>query len=66
MKHTYICSNCSHLYQRMQQQEEAIAQLVEIIGATNRRVYDLDQRQLGIEHEMIRERQPRLVTPASS
>ncbi|UOR11683.1 hypothetical protein [Halobacillus amylolyticus] len=66
MKNTYMCSDCAHLYQKMQQQEETIAQLVEIIGVTNRRVYDLDQRQLGMAHELIRERQPRFVTSSTS
>ncbi|MEC3882765.1 hypothetical protein VKA52_03365 [Halobacillus sp. HZG1] len=45
-----------YIYKRLNQQEETIAQLVEIIGATNRRITDLDRRQLGVEHQIIRER----------
>ncbi|KHE67539.1 hypothetical protein [Halobacillus sp. BBL2006] len=47
--------HCSYLYERIKRQEEAIAQLVDIIGSTNRRVYELDQRQHGVEHQIVRE-----------
>ncbi|GGF31368.1 hypothetical protein GCM10010954_33220 [Halobacillus andaensis] len=65
MTYTYTCSDCLHLYQRMKQQEETIAQLVEIIGAANRRIYDVDQRQLKMEHQLVREHQPRLAPSLS-
>lgn len=51
MKSTDSCHDCDFLYQRLRQQEETIAQLVDIIGATNRRVHELYQRQLGVEHQ---------------
>ncbi|MCP3028117.1 hypothetical protein [Halobacillus sp. A5] len=60
MSHTYSCSNCHHLHERIKQQEETVAQLVEIIGAANRRIYDVDQRQMKMEHQLIREHKPRL------
>ncbi|MBM7551423.1 hypothetical protein [Thalassobacillus pellis] len=41
------------LYHKLKQQEKTIAQLVEIIAATNKRVYDLDRRQLGYEHRLL-------------
>ena len=50
------CNDCHYIYERLKQQEETIAQLVDIIGATNRRLTELDQRQLGFEHHIIRER----------
>ncbi|REJ10185.1 hypothetical protein [Halobacillus trueperi] len=53
-----------YIYKRLNQQEETIAQLVEIIGATNRRITDLDRRQLGVEHQIIRER-PLSFTPST-
>ncbi|MYL49166.1 hypothetical protein GLV98_06705 [Halobacillus litoralis] len=53
-----------YIYKRLNQQEETIAQLVEIIGATNRRITDLDRRQLGVEHHIIRER-PLSFTPST-
>ncbi|SFF68136.1 hypothetical protein SAMN05216353_10590 [Halobacillus alkaliphilus] len=55
MKATDSSHDCDFLYQRLRQQEETIAQLVDIIGATNRRVHELYQRQLGVEHQFIRE-----------
>ncbi len=63
MKNTYKCSHCDYLYQRMKQQEETIAQLVDMMAVTNRRIYDLDQRQSGIEHQLVREHSPRF-TPS--
>ncbi|MFC7063337.1 hypothetical protein [Halobacillus seohaensis] len=65
MKDTYTCSDCLHLYSRLKQQEETIAQLVELIGVANRRIYDVDQRQLNMEHQLVCEQQPRLATSLS-
>ncbi|MGP4077712.1 hypothetical protein [Halobacillus sp. K22] len=62
MKSTFSCHDCDFLYQRLRQQEETIAQLVDIIGATNRRVHELNQRQLGVEHQFIREQRPAFTT----
>ncbi|MGI8315509.1 hypothetical protein [Halobacillus mangrovi] len=45
MKKSSPLCQCSHLNDRIKKQEEAIAQLVEIIGTTNRRLCELDQRQ---------------------
>lgn len=59
-----ICKECHYIYERLRQQEETIAQLVDIIGATNRRLTELDQRQHGVEHQMIRER-PSLFPPST-
>ncbi|WP_101843043.1 hypothetical protein [Halobacillus sp. Marseille-P3879] len=55
MSDTYTCSDCLYLYEKIKQQEETIAQLVEIIGAANRRIFDVDQRQLKLEHQLVRE-----------
>ncbi|ARI76526.1 hypothetical protein [Halobacillus mangrovi] len=44
MKKSSPSCQCSYLNDRIKKQEEAIAQLVEIIGTTNRRLYELDQR----------------------
>ncbi|WP_028783757.1 hypothetical protein [Thalassobacillus devorans] len=41
------------LYHKLKQQEKTIAQLVEIIAAANKRIYDLDRRQLGFEHRLL-------------
>ncbi|MCP3031416.1 hypothetical protein LF817_08660 [Halobacillus sp. A1] len=65
MTRTYTCSDCVHLYERLKQQEETIAQLVEIIGTANRRIYEVDQRQSNMEHQLIREQQPRLAPSPS-
>ncbi|SFJ45368.1 hypothetical protein SAMN04487936_102234 [Halobacillus dabanensis] len=58
------CKDCDYIYERLKQQEETIAQLVEIIAATNRRLTELDQRQHGFEHHIIRE-SPSLFTPST-
>ncbi|SEH39873.1 hypothetical protein SAMN05192559_101128 [Halobacillus karajensis] len=50
------CKECPYIIERLKQQEETIAQLVDIIGSTNRRLMELDQRQPGVEHQVIRER----------
>ncbi|WP_226580578.1 hypothetical protein [Halobacillus litoralis] len=49
------CKDCSNIYQRLRQQEDTIVQLVHIIGATNQRLIDLDQRQLNSLHSTMRE-----------
>ncbi len=41
------------LFHKLMQQEKTIAQLVEIIAAANKRIYDLDRRQLGYEHRLL-------------
>ncbi len=41
------------LFHKLKQQEKTIAQLVEIIAAANKRIYDLDRRQLGYEHRLL-------------
>ncbi|UOQ45738.1 hypothetical protein MUN89_07360 [Halobacillus salinarum] len=66
MKTTYLCPDCRDLSRRLKQQEEVIAQLVDIIAVTNRRIYDLDQRQSGMEHQLIREHNPRYAPSTSS
>ncbi|MFD1020315.1 hypothetical protein [Thalassobacillus hwangdonensis] len=48
---------CKQSYQdlqhRLKQQEQTIAQLVEIVAATNKRVFELDRRQSGVEHLLL-------------
>ncbi|TGB02358.1 hypothetical protein [Halobacillus salinus] len=53
------CQDCQYVYERLKQQEETIAQLVQIIATTNQKVIDLHKRQMGVEHQIIRE-QPQL------
>ncbi|SEA39864.1 hypothetical protein SAMN05421743_104215 [Thalassobacillus cyri] len=50
---TYVNQEYQELYHKLKQQEKTIAQLVEIIAATNKRIYDLDRRQLGFEHRLL-------------
>ena len=49
------CQDCSYVYEKLKQQEETIAQLVQIIGSTNQKVIDLHKRQMGVEHQILRE-----------
>ncbi|MCA0971590.1 hypothetical protein LCM20_13365 [Halobacillus litoralis] len=49
------CHNCHYVYERLKQQEETIAQLVQIIASTNQKVVDLHKRQMGVEHQILRE-----------
>ena len=53
------CPGYAYLYERLKQQEETIAQLVQIIGSTNRKVIELHKFHMGMEHQILRE------TPAS-
>ncbi|MFG6114689.1 hypothetical protein ACGTN9_05845 [Halobacillus sp. MO56] len=50
---TYVNQEYQELYHKLKQQEKTIAQLVEIIAAANKRIYDLDRRQLGFEHRLL-------------
>lgn len=54
--------DCHYVYERLKQQEETIAQLVQIIGMTNQKVIDLHKRQMGVEHQILREHPQPLMT----
>ncbi|MCA1021267.1 hypothetical protein GLW03_14340 [Halobacillus halophilus] len=57
------CRNCDEMDQRLKQQEDTIVQLVHIIGSTNKRVKELNERQLQLQPAFINEPAP---APAST
>lgn len=52
MKDTH-CETCRELHYKIKKQEEYIAQLVEIVAVTNRKVTDIDLRQRKVEREAL-------------
>ncbi|MYL20954.1 hypothetical protein GLW04_13705 [Halobacillus litoralis] len=52
------CRNCDEMDQRLKQQEDTIVQLVHIIGSTNKRVKELNERQLQLQPAFINEPAP--------
>ncbi|WP_082233366.1 hypothetical protein [Halobacillus massiliensis] len=66
MSNTYPCKVCGQVLKQTKQQEKTIAQLVEIIGALNRKIADLDQRQVKMERIVVPELFPRSTSSASS
>ncbi|RWZ55020.1 hypothetical protein EQV77_12935 [Halobacillus fulvus] len=60
------CHECSYIYDRLKQQEETIAQLVQIIASTNRKVVELHNLQRPIRHELLPEKPPILTSKQSS
>lgn len=46
------CDACQDVQFKLRRQEEYIAQLVEIVAVTNRKVTELDQRLSQLEHQL--------------
>ncbi|WP_173915619.1 hypothetical protein [Halobacillus sp. Marseille-Q1614] len=66
MSNTYSCKDCQQVFERVKQQEKTIAQLVEIIGALNGRITDVNQRQMKLERVLVPEQLPRTATSTFS
>ncbi|WP_281658508.1 hypothetical protein [Halobacillus sp. Cin3] len=56
------CRNCHDVNQRLKQQEDTIVQLVHIIGSTNKRVKELNERQLQLQPLFLNEPAPATTT----